>query len=104
MQLIYFYAFNILLHYNFLKGTCDSWVLCFSFIYKEFLCIRKSRWGLDGGRQENIFHQISYGNWRASGNYEMNEVICKGTSKILWLIPLIPTCVDYKSFPEGNGI
>lgn len=98
-MLLIFYCIIISLKVHVIRGFC-----VFSFIYKEFLCIRKSRWGLDGGRQENICHQISYGNWRASGNYEMNEVICKGTSKILWLIPLIPTCVDYKRFPEGNGI
>ena len=98
-MLLTFYCIIISLKVHVIHGFCVS-----SFIYKEFLCVRKSRWGLDGGRQENICHQISYGNWRASGNYEMNEVICKGTSKILWLIPLILTCMDYKSFPEGNGI
>lgn len=46
---------------------------------------------LDGGRQENICHQISYGYQRACGSSEMNEVICKGTGKISWFISLILT-------------
>lgn len=39
--------------------------------------------------------------WRIYGNYEINEVICKG---IPWLIPFILIYGDYGIFAEGNGI
>lgn len=41
LQLIYFYALYNLPHYNFLKGMCDSWILCFSFQLQVTLTYRK---------------------------------------------------------------